>query len=62
MRICEAEIADIRPISGHLVLDTTAIYNKLNKAKATQAAAARRDYVRALSEKLSENPPKKSAK
>lgn len=51
----DAGIADIRPLSGHLHLNTTAIYNKLSKAKALQAAAARLEYVRRLSESLSED-------
>ena len=62
----DAGVADIRPISGHLILDTTAIYNKVNRVKAAQAAAARRDYVRALSESLSEqvseNSPQSASK
>ncbi|TVV74734.1 tyrosine-type recombinase/integrase [Sphingomonas solaris] len=37
--------ADIRPISGHVQLSTTAIYNKVNEEKARRIAARRREHL-----------------
>lgn len=36
---------DIRPISGHVVLGTTAIYNKANQIKARRIVRNRRGYI-----------------
>jgi hypothetical protein len=36
---------DIRPISGHLQLNTTTIYNKVNQRKAVRIGRNRRDYL-----------------
>lgn len=46
----DAGVADVRPISGHKEMKTTAIYNKMNEQKARQVAAKRRQYVAALIE------------
>ena len=37
--------ADVRAISGHRVLDTTAIYNKVSAEKARRIASARRAHI-----------------
>ncbi|SKB32895.1 tyrosine-type recombinase/integrase [Sphingopyxis flava] len=37
----DAGVDDVRPISGHITLNTTAIYNKANQVKAVRAARAR---------------------
>lgn len=37
--------ADTRAISGHKLLETTAIYNKANQRKAIQIGRARREYI-----------------
>ena len=62
----DAGVADLRPITGHLQLNTTAIYNKISKEKAREAASRRLEYVRRLSESqsetLSEAVPKKGVK
>ncbi|HEX7857191.1 MAG TPA: tyrosine-type recombinase/integrase [Sphingobium sp.] len=50
----DAGIADVRPITGHTQLNTTAIYNKLSEEKARQAASVRLKCIRQLSESLSE--------
>lgn len=36
---------DIRPISGHTLLDTTAIYNKVSHEKAVRIATRRREHI-----------------
>jgi len=41
----DAGVDDVRPISGHTVLNTTAIYNKANRVKAVSAARARLAYL-----------------
>lgn len=43
--IGDAGEADPRAISGHKLLETTAIYNKASHAKALQIGRARREYV-----------------
>lgn len=42
----DAEVDDLRPISGHIELQTTGIYNKANTRKATKAGLKRLAYVR----------------
>ena len=37
--------ADIRPISGHAQISTTAIYNKLSEEKARRIAVHRREHI-----------------
>lgn len=37
--------ADIRPISGHTQINTTAIYNKVNEMKARRIAVRRREHI-----------------
>lgn len=44
----DAGEADTRALSGHAVLNTTAIYNKASTAKAQRIAAARRRYIEML--------------
>lgn len=39
---------DVRPISGHKTLNTTAIYNKMNETKSRRIAAARRAHIKQL--------------
>ena len=58
----DAGVADIRPITGHLQLNTTAIYNKVSQEKARQAAAIRLEYVRRLSENVSESASENASK
>lgn len=41
---------DIRPISGHSQLNTTAIYNKLNQEKAKRIGLARRAHIQQITE------------
>lgn len=43
--IGDAGEADIRPISGHAQLNTTAIYNKVSEAKATRIGLRRREHI-----------------
>ncbi|MES2289331.1 MAG: tyrosine-type recombinase/integrase [Pseudomonadota bacterium] len=47
----DAGETDMRPITGHTELSTTAIYNKANAVKARRIGAARRAYVEGLSER-----------
>ena len=46
--IGDAGEVDIRPISGHSKLDTTAIYNKINEEKARRISVRRREHIAAL--------------
>lgn len=41
--------ADIRPISGHTQINTTAIYNKVNQEKARRIAVRRREHIATIS-------------
>lgn len=50
-QIGDAGATDIRPISGHKKLDTTAIYNHANQEKARQIAAKRREHIRRIEER-----------
>ena len=45
----DAGNADIRPISGHTQLSTTAVYNKVNEEKARRIAAKRREHIGRIS-------------
>lgn len=45
----DAGVADVRPITGHLQINTTAIYNKISREKAVAAARLRQEYIRRLS-------------
>ncbi|TZG24907.1 hypothetical protein [Sphingomonas montanisoli] len=47
--IGDAGVDDMRPVSGHTKLDTTAIYNKASAEKARQIALKRREHVTILS-------------
>lgn len=44
----DADVADIRAITGHKELSTTRIYNKINERKARQIALKRRQYLAQL--------------
>ncbi|HEY0013224.1 MAG TPA: tyrosine-type recombinase/integrase [Allosphingosinicella sp.] len=46
--------ADIRPISGHTQLNTTAIYNKASEAKATRIALHRREHIHRINSRSTE--------
>lgn len=46
--IGDAGETDIRSISGHTQLDTTAIYNKASEAKARRIALRRREHIREI--------------
>lgn len=46
--IGDAGEADIRSISGHTQLDTTAIYNKASQTKARRIALRRREHIREI--------------
>jgi hypothetical protein len=48
----DADIADIRPITGHKELSTTAIYNKINERKARSIALKRGQYLTQLDENV----------
>jgi len=58
----DAGVADLRPITGHSQINTTAIYNKISKEKARQAALLRRQYISILSESMSEQESESSRK
>lgn len=61
----DADVADVRSISGHSTLSTTAIYNHLSKAKAQGAALKRLEYlaiVSDLSERQSEQVSERATK
>lgn len=47
--IGDSGAVDPRAITGHKLIETTAIYNKQNEAKARQIGRARRDYIDNLS-------------
>ena len=47
-------MADVRPITGHLQMNTTAIYNKMSREKAITAARLGQQYVRALNQTLAQ--------
>lgn len=49
--IGDAGEADVRPISGHKTLNTTAIYNKASHAKAIRIATMRRQHIELLGAK-----------
>jgi hypothetical protein len=44
--------ADVRPISGHTQLNTTAIYNKASMEKARRIASIRRDHIEQMRENV----------
>jgi len=46
--------ADIRPISGHTQLDTTAIYNKASEEKARRIALRRREHIRQINDRVTD--------
>jgi len=46
--IGDAGETDIRSISGHAQLDTTAIYNKVSQAKARRIAHLRREHIQRI--------------
>lgn len=61
----DADVADVRSISGHSTLSTTAIYNHLSQAKAQGAALKRLEYLAAipdLSERQSEQVSERGSK
>ena len=45
---------DVRPISGHTELKTTAIYNKMSRQKALRIARKRREHI-AICQNSAEN-------
>lgn len=52
--IGDAGEVDIRPISGHAQLDTTAIYNKASEEKARRIALRRREHIRQINDRVTD--------
>jgi hypothetical protein len=52
--IGDAGETDIRAISGHTQLDTTAIYNKANEEKARRIALRRREHIRQINDRVTD--------
>jgi hypothetical protein len=50
--IGDAGETDIRAISGHTQLDTTAIYNKASEEKARRIALRRREHIRQINDRV----------
>lgn len=50
--IGDAGEADIRPISGHAQLNTTAIYNKVSEAKAKSIGLRRREHIARINSRV----------
>lgn len=59
--IGDAGEADIRPISGHAQLNTTAIYNKASEAKARRIGLRRREHIQRINEAPSDLLNRESA-